>query len=141
MKSILLISILMAGYSVVSQNQENIARIEFSSLTRGYQEHVVFTVDSMKHTRVQAGHPKVSNARELKKSEWHDILKVVHKINLKEVPELKSPTMKRSFDGARHSTITITTNSNQTYIHSFDDENPHEKLKALMGVILKKRGK
>ena len=139
MKSILLASILMAGYSAVSQNQEQIARIEFSSLTRGYQEHVVFTIDSMKHTRTHAGHPKVSKARALKKSEWEDMLKIAHKIDLKGMSELKSPTMKRSFDGARHSTITVTTNSNQSYSHSFDDENPHEKLKGLMRIIVKQR--
>lgn len=125
----------------MSQNQEHIMRIEFSSLTRGYQEHITFTSDSMKYSRVQAGHPKVAKARALKKSEWEDLLKVVQKIDLKEMSELKSPTMKRSFDGAKHSTISVITDSNQTFSHLFDDENPHEKLKGLMSAIVKKRGK
>jgi hypothetical protein len=141
MKSILFSSILLASCIAMSQNQEHIIRIEFSSLTRGYQEHVAFTRDSMKYSRVQAGRPKVAEARVFKKSEWEDLIKVAQKINLKEIQELKSPTMKRSFDGAKHSTITIITDSNQSYSHLFDDENPHAKLKALMGAIIKKRGK
>jgi hypothetical protein len=143
MKWSLLAVVLLVGCASAAQqpNSDHIMCIEFSSLTRGYQEYVLFTSDSMKYTRTQAGHTKISKARELKKSEWKDLLKVAQKINLKEIPELKSPTMKRAHDGARHSTITIITDSNQTYIHTFDDENPHEKLKALMNVIAEKRGK
>ena len=143
MKWSLLTVVLLAGCASVAQKQnpDQIMRIEFSSLTRGYQELVTFTSDSVKFSRTQAGKPKIAEAHAIKKNDWQDLLKVVQKITLSEIPELKSPTMKRSFDGARHSTITIITDSNQTYIHSFDDENPHEKLKALMSAIIKKRGK
>ena len=141
MKWSLLAIILLVGCASVAQNSDHIMRIEFSSLTRGYLELVTFTNDSVKFSRTQAGHPKIAKAQALKKNDWQELVKAVQKITLSEVPELKSPTMKRSFDGARHSTITIITDSNQTYIHSFDDENPHEKLKALMNVIIKKRGK
>ena len=141
MKWSLLAVVLLAGCASVAQNSEHIMRIEFSTLTRGYQELVTFTSDSVKFSRTQAGKPKIAEAHVIKKNDWQELLKVVQKITLSEIPELKSPTMKRSFDGARHSTITIITDSNQTYIHSFDDENPHEKLQALMKVIIKKRGK
>jgi hypothetical protein len=133
--------ILIVGCASVAQHSDHIMRIEFSSLTRGYQEHIVITSDSVKYSRVQAGHPKVARSHAIKKSEWEDLLKIVQKIDLKEMSELKSPTMKRSFDGARHSTISVITDSNQTFRHLFDDENPHEKLKALMSAIVKKREK
>ncbi len=141
MKTIILGAILVAGYAVNAQNQNHIMRIEFSSLTRGYHELVIITSDSLKFSRTQASQPKVAKAHALKKNDWNDLVKALEKVTLSEIPELKSPTMKRSFDGARHSTITIATDSKQTYIHSFDDENPHEKLKSLMSVIVKKRGK
>jgi hypothetical protein len=35
-----------------------------------------------------------------------------------------------------HSTITITTKSGEQFTHSFDDDDPHEKLKPLMREIL-----
>src|SRR5258705_13264056 len=113
MKWSLLAVVLLAGCASVAQkqNSDHIMRIEFSSLTRGYQELVTFTSDSVKFSRTRAGQPKIAEAHALKKNDWQEILKTVQKITLSEIPELKSPTMKRSFDGARHSTITITTDA------------------------------
>jgi hypothetical protein len=48
---------------------------------------------------------------------------------------LPSPTNKRAFDGAKHSSIIITLANRETYQHTFDDENPNEKLVPLMKCI------
>jgi hypothetical protein len=143
MKWNLLAVIFLSGCSSLAQkqNSDHIKCIEFSSVTRGYQELITITSDSLKFSCKQAGQQKIARASALKKSDWDELLNALNKVTLSEIPALKSPTMKRASDAARHSTITITTDSNQTFVHSFDDENPHEKLKALMRVILRKRGK
>ena len=62
---------------------------------------------------------------------WKQLLQNMEHLNLHGIPKLKSPSMKRAYDGARHSEIIITTFDNQRYIHMFDDENPNMLLKPL----------
>ena len=131
--------ILLASCSTIAQNSSDIIRIEFTSLTRGYQETIIITNDSIKVSKAQAREAKIDNARVLKKEEWTDLMKALQKVTLSEISELKSPTMKRAYDGARHSTITITTKTNQVYTHTFDNEEPHQMLMPLMKVLQKKR--
>ena len=128
MKSILFF-FLLTGYTAVAQNEHRITRIEFSSLTRGHQESIVFSVDSVK-IMVNSK----TGAKPLKKKDWGQLLNSLKSVVLPDIDGLKSPTMKRAHDGARHSAITIVTQS-KTYSHGFDDENPHDKLKPLMKVI------
>jgi len=139
MKQWFLIMWLLFGCASVAQNSGEIVRIEFSSVSRGYQELVSITADSIKISKSQFGHPAVSKTQVFTNEEWTDVLKSLQNVALKEVNALESPTMKRAYDGARHSTITITTNSSQSYSHTFDDENPHQKLTPLMRIIEKKK--
>jgi hypothetical protein len=122
------------GYFACSQNTDAIVKVEFSSLTRGYQELVIITKDSVSQS-VNGRGESSENAIAIKAIEWDCIIKAFKKVSLQSIPELQSPTMKRSYDGALHSTITITTASGQQFIHSFDDDEPHEKLKPLMREI------
>ncbi len=48
---------------------------------------------------------------------------------------LKSPTDKRTFDGAAHSQINLKV-GNQQFDHYFDDVSPHEKLVPLLTLLL-----
>jgi hypothetical protein len=77
--------------------------------------------------------------RKLAAAEWEELIKGIARISLAEIPELQSPTSRRSFDGARHSTIEIYTREGKSYTHSFDDENPNEKLEPLMEIISRMR--
>ncbi|MBI1767388.1 MAG: hypothetical protein HY015_04475 [Bacteroidetes bacterium] len=126
MKSIL-VFLWLTSYTILAQKTADIVRIEFSSLTRGYQELVVITADSLKATTP-------TQHKAIKNKDWTGVIKSLYGVHLNDIEGLKSPTMKRAYDGARHSTITIITKSGK-YSHSFDDEDPHEKLKPLMKVI------
>ena len=135
MKAVLLLSLVILGCASVAQNSGDIIRIKFSSLTRGYQELVSITSDSIKISHSQAGAEKIEKVRALKKDEWTEVVKSLQKVTLSEINALESPTNKRTYDGARHSTFTITTKSNQVFTHSFDNEEPHQKLVPLMNII------
>jgi hypothetical protein len=128
--------IALFGYFMILQNTDKVVRIEFNSLTRGFQETVVITADSA----VRAVNPRnglpFTKAKAIKKRDWECLQKTINKISLSEISRLESPTMKRAYDGALHSTITITTKSGEQFTHSFDDDDPHEKLKPLMREIL-----
>lgn len=132
----LTLALLLLAMPSFAQKKNDTIKVEFSSITRGQQEFVVITPDSIKMTSSK----QKAVARALEKKEWLAIIYTINKLELSSVSTLKSPTMKRAYDGARHSTITITTQS-QSYAHAFDDENPHEKLKPLLKIIVDKKKK
>jgi hypothetical protein len=129
------ILMMMIGYFTVLQNTNEIAKVEFTSLARGHHETIVITRDSVNRSVNQRGELLTKKARTIKKAEWDCIIKSLANVSIHTIGELPSPTMKRSYDGALHSTITITTKSGDQFMHTFDDEDPHEKLKSLMGEI------
>jgi hypothetical protein len=114
-----------------------VTKIEFTSLTRGYHKQVLISADSL--IAISAGRENDQKIvkRKLAAGEWKELVKGVALVSLAQIPALQSPTWRRTFDGARHSTITISTREGKSYIHSFDDETPNEKLQPLMEIIIK----
>jgi hypothetical protein len=55
---------------------------------------------------------------------------------MEEIPALASPTMQRASDAARTSTLSIIDTMGKRYTHTFDNEDPNEKLKPLMKSII-----
>jgi hypothetical protein len=132
----------LAAFSLLAlgarcQEDPVITRIEFTSLTRGYNEVVSFSPDSLNQVTDRRESQQKIFRRALKEDEWKELVRSTGGISLSDVDQLLSPTSKRAFDGARHSTITIHTRDGKTYTHAFDDEHPHEKLQPLMDTIKK----
>jgi hypothetical protein len=137
----LLIPIIVCIAWVTTQGQiSSISKIEFTTLTRGYQKQVFILPDSV--IKIVDGRQEENKItkRKLAEEEWKGLIKIVEKIPLKEIPQLPSPTSRRAFDGAKHSTITISDSNKNLWTHSFDDENPHEKLHDLMKAIKEVEG-
>ena len=124
----------MAGIAARCQDEDVITKITFTSLTRGYQNEMFFTADSLIKIENNRGEVKVRK-RTLQPFEWEKLLAATASLELNDMPELPSPSSKRAFDGARHSSITIHTNTEKSYTHSFDDENPNAVLMELMEAI------
>jgi hypothetical protein len=80
-------------------------------------------------------------SEKLDKAKWVKLNTILNSLSLPEVPLLKSPTMKRAYDGALHGILTITTMDGKAYSHGFDDENPHPKLQPLMRCLQEIRAK
>jgi hypothetical protein len=121
------------------QDEHVITKIQFSSLTRGYQKEVFISADSLTTLINDRGQEKISK-RKLAAGEWEELVTTISKIDPTGITELPSPTSRRAFDGARHSTITIIAREAGPWTHSFDDELPHEKLQPLMDVLRKVMG-
>ena len=126
----------LAGLSVQCQTANNIKKIEYTTLTRGYQKHVVISADSVK-TSVEGREEDRQSKRALSKAEWNTVMDALKNVKISTIPSLPSPTMKRAYDGALHSTLTLTTQDQIDFGHSFDDENPDPKLVPLMKAVLK----
>lgn len=124
------------------QQNENpvVLKIEFITLTRGYQKQVFISPDSLvKITDGRQGNHQVVK-KALPEGYWSQLVSSLDNVPLEEIPQLPSPTSKRSFDGAMHSSFVIQAKGEKSYIHAFDDENPHEKLQPLMKLIKKVAG-
>ncbi len=116
------------------QSGDKISAIEVSKSSRGYQEHVRITPDSIhvfSENRIDGSAP-IKRTTALPAGAWERLVATVDDINLKAVPELPSPSMKRAADAAMHASIAITTDGGATYVHGYDDENPHKLLKPLL---------
>lgn len=118
------------------QTPSDVNRIRFTSVTRGYQKEVNITKDSV-HTLIQGRDGNQSYSRHLAKGEWDTLVGHLKKIELKDIPGLKSPTDRRAYDGARISSLEVHTGAGETIIHSFDNEEPNAALAPLMQDVLK----
>ncbi|RAV98530.1 hypothetical protein [Pseudochryseolinea flava] len=115
---------------------DEVTRIEFTSITRGYQEHLILDNDSVVFSYTSGTDRQVKrNAKANHRQAWKKTLQAVSNIDWTSFDSLKSPTNKRAFDGAKHSSIVITTRTAGTHNHTFDDENPNETLGKLMRCI------
>ncbi|MEP4091317.1 hypothetical protein [Reichenbachiella sp.] len=116
---------------------DNIEKISFQSLSRGYFENVVITQDSLIIRKSEnRGSVEQTTRRYLTKKEWKSLVRYLSKVILSDIPVLKSPTAKRTYDGARHSSIIIYTTDGSSYEHLFDNEDPNDKLEPLMKCII-----
>lgn len=133
MKNIVLfITLFAVATGSQCQSNENIARIELSKVSRGHQEYIRVTPDSV-NVLVQSSLSSESNAdfgRKLEADEWINLVKKLEGIKLADIPNLPSPTMKRAHDGAYHSTITVQTKDGKEYAHGYDDEDPNKALRS-----------
>lgn len=136
-KMIVLFFLLVSWCTSRSQVHDSIVRIEFNSLARGFHEQVVITPDSVSVLKKgsKTEEKDKSYTRVLDKEEWEKLINSLNDVLLSDIPELKSPTRNRTFDGATHSSIVITVKNDQSWGHAFDDENPHKKLQLLMNTI------
>ncbi|HEY9047075.1 MAG TPA: hypothetical protein VIN08_14320 [Ohtaekwangia sp.] len=121
---------------VQCQSPKSVIRIDYTTLTRGYQKQIVLTHDSVT-LHVEGREENKDVKRALTKAEWTSLVSALKNVKLAEIPNLPSPSMKRAYDGARHSTITLTTKDQKTLAHAFDNEDAHAKLQPLMKAILK----
>ncbi len=128
--------------SAFSQKHDAIAQIEWSKVSRGYEESTRITSDSVNVIAIdRKGTGKNLNfGRKTNPQEWAELVSLVQQVSLKDISKLASPTMDRASDAALHSTITIRDASGKEYSHGFDNDNPNEALKPLIKAISKIRG-
>ena len=137
----LLISLALIGTALMqcvsAQTVSEITRIEFNSGTRTYREQVILTPDSVVSIEedFRLNLKPVVKGRKENSDDWQALQKSLGNVVLSEVPKLKSPSDKRTYDAAAHGTIIITTKDNKTFTHGFDDQSPNEKLMPLMREI------
>ena len=125
------------------QSTSELTRIELSKISRGYQEHIRLTPDSVNVFVESSLNPSQNTAygRKITEAEWVSLVQTLEGVKLSDIPKLPSPTMNRATDAAKHSTITIQTKDGKEYSHGFDDENPNVALREMLRKIREVSGR
>src|SRR5258708_8461408 len=105
MKSFLLFSLLIN--SIFVQSTGSIIRIEFSSLTRGYQELIFITEDSIRIST----QGRTKENKSIENQDWANIIKELKNVKQTDIHLFNSPTTKHAHNTSHHSSITIITKS------------------------------
>jgi hypothetical protein len=112
-----------------------VKKIAFNTGSRGYQKAITLTKDSaiIIVNSSFPEHPSKNIRGKISSAEWNKLTATLTGVDIKNIKDLKSPTMGRAVDAANHSSIAVTTDNE--YIHTFDDTNPNEQLQKLMAAI------
>jgi len=136
LSGLLVLIVFFCPINAHAQPAKDIIKIEFTTSTRGYYKQLTMTKQSI--TIQQEGRQSENKnpvIRKMKKQDWNRLILSLKDVPLAELPLLKSPSSNRASDGARASSIAITTSDGVIWSHEFDNENPHEKLQMLMKAI------
>jgi hypothetical protein len=122
--------------TTTSTTTNPIKKVVFNTGSRGYQREVKLTKDSVLITINSSfeDRPSKNIKKGIAAADWNQITTALNGVDVTQMRQLESPTMKRAVDAADHSNIAIVTDNE--YIHSFDNTDPHAQLKKLMAVIL-----
>ncbi|SHG55626.1 hypothetical protein SAMN04488109_0810 [Chryseolinea serpens] len=128
--------IMMTAGSLSAQQKEGIKQIDFTKSTRGYEERIRVTPDSVvvRIENFRADEKVQQSGRKLAAKEWRALLKTLKNVPFQTIPGLPSPGMQRASDAALQGTLQVTT-TQQTYAHSFDNEDPNAKLVPLLKAV------
>ena len=117
----LLIFMLMFGSNSI--HTETIKSVELSYRTRGMQQFLYITRDSVE-VKIN---DKISHYKTTK-IQWKNILKIIQKVRLSSISTLKRPSSKSSYDGALMAQLMVVTNRKEYNSVSFDHDTPPAEL-------------
>ena len=134
----ILLSLTLFSLLCITAGCQSVYDVKFTSTTRGYNKEIFITPKKITFHEENAREVGKGEdfTRAIEKQEWKKLLESLDGVLLREIPLLKAPSDKRTYDGARASTIIITDKKGKSWHHAFDDEEPHAQLKPLMNQIL-----
>ena len=120
-----------------SNAQETVTKFSFESGGRGFEESIIVRLDSTfyhKHSLFKK--INIDSVFLTEKGTWEKLLNSIAPYKLAELKNLPAPSHYIDIDGAMGSQIEIETNLHKYFCGSFDDINPDDKLKLLLGIML-----
>ena len=120
--------------SYENTSQQNELIISYSAYTRGFFQEVILKQNS----RVEFKDYEKTNAisSTLDSKNWDECIRLLSDIKLDNLPNLKSPTNYRLYDGAAFAQLTIIQKGDTIQSSSFDHKYPPVEIKPLVEYIL-----
>jgi hypothetical protein len=124
------------GKSCDSESKQDVetAVIEYVANTRGFYQKItvqkqMYAVSKDRNSQ-EAGTPK-----KITDAQWKKIIAAFQEVTLEELPNLKSPTEKRFYDGAAVANFKITFKGKTYESTAFDHGNPPVQIEKLVTII------
>ncbi|WP_159022396.1 hypothetical protein [Formosa sp. L2A11] len=133
----IIVTIILCTACGITKNSAVIAQndvlIEYKAVTRGYFLEIRIENQEILVKTEQHGPDKIGS---ISKEEWNILMDDLHTVDLKTLPTLEAPSMKRAHDGAASARLQITEDDTLYSTTEFDHENPNTKIKPLVDFIL-----
>ncbi|WP_299777619.1 hypothetical protein [uncultured Formosa sp.] len=133
----ILVTIILCTACGITKNSavtaQNDVLIEYKAITRGYFLEIKIENQEILVKTQQQGPDKIIT---ISKTEWDILMDKLHAIDLKTLPTLEAPSMKRAHDGAASARLKIIEEDTVYSTTEFDHENPNKKIKPLVEYIL-----
>jgi len=124
------------GKSCDTENKQDIetAVIEYVANTRGFYQKItvqkqMYAVSKDRNSKETGIPKKISDAQ------WKKIIAAFQEVSLEELPNLKSPTEKRFYDGAAVANLKITFKGKTYESVAFDHGNPPVEIEKLVTIV------
>ena len=115
-------------------SQQSEVTISYSAHTRGFFQELILKQNSLTEFKDYEKLNAVSS--DLNAKDWKECLRFLKEINLKNLPNLKSPTNYRQYDGAAFAQLTVIQKGDTIQSSSFDHKYPPAEIKPLVEYIL-----
>ena len=123
------------GCNDESQNDVNSAIIEYTANTRGFYGNVVIQNKTVLISKDRDKKAEPSTAVKISDSDLKELVTAFQEVNLEEIPNLKSPTEKRFYDGAAIADLSITYQGKTYQSQAFDHGNPPVEIEKLVNKV------
>lgn len=124
------------GKSCDTENKQDIetAVIEYVANTRGFYQKItvqkqMYAVSKDRNSQESGTPKKIADAQ------WKKIISAFQEVTLADLPNLKSPTEKRFYDGAAVANLKITFKGKTYESIAFDHGNPPVEIEKLVTII------
>ena len=125
--------------TALTNNSENTSQqsevtISYKAHTRGFFQELILKQNNFTEFNEFDKLNAISN--DLDPKDWEECIRLLRAINLKDLPNLKSPTNYRQYDGAPFAQLTVIRKGDTIQSSSFDHKYPPAELKPLVEHIL-----
>ena len=133
--SILLMTFFLGKGCEAQQKQDlKTAIVEYTANTRGFYQKIIVQNKSVSVSKDRNGNDKPQPIA-ISKADWKALIVDFQKINLEGIPNLKSPTQKRFYDGAAIANLKITFKGKIYETNGFDHGHPPAEIAKLVNKI------
>ena len=116
---------------MTENNVQTGTKVEYEALSRGFFSKIIFENNQIT-VASDRNNPEKGTVVMLTKEDVSEISNLIKAVNLEELPNLKAPSEARTYDGAAHANLTITSNGTVYTGAGFDAGNPPSAIAKLV---------
>ena len=110
-------------------------KVEYEATSRGFFSKIIFENNQITIAS-DRNNPEKGTVVMLTKEDVSEISNLIKAVNLDELPNLKAPSEARTYDGAAHANLTITSNGTVYTGAGFDAGNPPSSIAKLVSKLV-----